>query len=67
VLNKQGKGGLIVNCYSKINRQIQYRQSILLKESHSLSAEVAYTSASALAHDASDPVHEADLLRRSPK
>jgi hypothetical protein len=53
----------MVNGSSKISTQIQYCQTILLQENHSLSGEVAYTSASVLAHDASDPVHEADWLR----
>ena len=38
-----------------------------VEENHSLSVEVDYTIVSVLAHDASDPVHEADFLRRSPK
>ena len=66
VLNKQGKDGLMVNVSNKSSTQIQYWQVILLKENHSLNVEVAYTSVSVLAHDTSDPVHEADLLRRSP-
>jgi len=65
MLNKQGKGGLMVNVSSKISKQIQYWQPILLNGNHSLSVKVAYTSV--VAHDASDPVHEADLLRWSPK
>ena len=67
MLNKQGKGGLMVNGSSKISMQIQYWQPILLKGNHSLSVEVAYTSVSVVAHVASNPVHEADLLQWSPK
>lgn len=57
----------MVNGSSKISMKIQYWQTILLKENHSLSVEVAYTSVSVLVHDASNPVHEVEFLRRSPK
>jgi hypothetical protein len=57
----------MVNGSSKFNTQIQNCQTVLLKENHSFSGEVAYTNVIVLAHGASDPVLEADLLRQSPK
>jgi hypothetical protein len=67
VLNKQGKGGLMVNGSSKFKTPIQNCQTILLKQNRSLSGKVAYRSVIVLARVASDPVPEADLLLRSPK